>query len=268
MYRTNPLSNITESQPKMTLRDNGAGQMMIQESPIKKNRLPSHRATTIAAQAHLVASLDEKHRSRYALLPELFQSGQQGLFSTLDDQIQHTIPSNKRHYLQNQKMGLAQTSRQSFPFEQGERNYQSTQIDSNFDDTERMHLKQVMDLQDGESVVSSEEQTVGITDPKTSSKYSGLIKHAGAVGQASNAHQSQKKHNLKATIPEFKGLRKVSTIDSPAQPPANRTGRINIYEIGISSAQQERQGIAVDLTTVSSTECRAGLPQAAPNPDS
>lgn len=72
MYRTNPVNNITESQPRITLRDNGTEQMMIQESPIRKNRLPSHRATTIAAQAHLVASLDEKHRSRYALLPELF----------------------------------------------------------------------------------------------------------------------------------------------------------------------------------------------------
>ena len=131
-----------------------------------------------------------------------------------------------------------------------------------------MHLKQVMDLQDGESVVSSEEHTVGITDPRTSSKYGGLIKHAGAFGQASYARQSQKKHNLKATIPEFKGLRKVSTIDSPAQPQANRTGRIDINQIGVSSAQQERQSIAVDLTKVSSTDREVGLPQAASSPDS
>ena len=87
---------------------------------------------TLVAKAQLIASLDQRYKSRHALLPELFKTGQQGFYlPTLDDQAQMQITNSRRHNLFNkQSQGMAQTSRASYPFEQGAPNYESTQIDS------------------------------------------------------------------------------------------------------------------------------------------
>ena len=69
---------------------------------------------------------------------------------------------------------------------------------------------------------------------------------------------------MKVTIPElYKGLRKVSTHDSPAIPTEARTGNISIKANGISSAQDERQFMGGDLATISSTDMEHRLPFAA-----
>ena len=63
---------------------------------------------------------------------------------------------------------------------------------------------------------------------------------------------------LKKTSPGFKGLRKVSTLDSPTE---GGIGRIHMHEIEVGSVQGDQQKAPANSATVISSEGQfSGLP--------